>query len=70
MVERSSTVIDQDACTDEVVRLNKIVRALMDRAERNANVHDSQFSLFETRIMLENEVRSRTAELEAALREN
>ena len=70
MLERASPITKPDDRTDEVARLNKIIRALMDRAERNANVHDSEFSLFQTRIMLENEVRSRTAELEAALREN
>ncbi len=54
----------------EVARLNKIVRALMDRAERSASVQGSDFSLFQTAVMLEERVRSRTAELEIALREN
>ncbi len=70
MSELASPAIERGGSSDEISRLNKIIRALMDRAERNANVHDSEFSLFQTRIMLENEVRSRTAELEAALREN
>lgn len=54
----------------EVARLNKIVRALMDRAERSSSVQGSDFSLFQTAIQLESQVRSRTAELESALREN
>ena len=54
----------------EIARLNKIVRALMDRAERSAGVNCSDFSLFQTTILLEEQVRTRTAELEAALREN
>jgi diguanylate cyclase (GGDEF)-like protein/PAS domain S-box-containing protein len=54
----------------EVARLNKIVRALMDRAERSTSVQGSDFSLFQTAIQLEAQVRSRTAELESALREN
>jgi diguanylate cyclase (GGDEF)-like protein/PAS domain S-box-containing protein len=54
----------------EVVRLNKIIRALTDRAERSTSVQISDFSLFQTAIMLEELVRSRTAELEAVLRKN
>ncbi|WP_186406645.1 sensor domain-containing diguanylate cyclase [Candidatus Accumulibacter aalborgensis] len=54
----------------EVTRLNKIIRVLMDRAERSTSVQGSDFSLFQTAIMLEEQVRQRTVELEAALREN
>lgn len=42
----------------------------MDRAERSTSVQGSDFSLFQTAIMLEEQVRQRTADLEAALREN
>ncbi|HLY83910.1 MAG TPA: PAS domain S-box protein, partial [Acidimicrobiales bacterium] len=42
----------------------------MDRAERSTSVQGSPFSLFQTTIMLEEHVRRRTAELEAALRDN
>lgn len=58
------------ALQGEIARLNKVVRALMDRAERSASVQGSDFSLFQTTIMLGERVRSRTAELEVALREN
>jgi diguanylate cyclase (GGDEF)-like protein/PAS domain S-box-containing protein len=61
---------DAQALTGEIVRLNKIIRALMDRAERSTSVQGSDFGLFQTAIMLEEQVRRRTAELEAALREN
>lgn len=54
----------------EVTRLNKIVRSLMDRAERSTSVQGSDFSLFQTAVMLEEQVRGRTAALEAALGEN
>jgi diguanylate cyclase (GGDEF)-like protein/PAS domain S-box-containing protein len=54
----------------EIVRLEKIIRALMDRAERSTEVQGSDFSLFQTAVMLEHEVQARTAELESALREN
>ncbi|MCC6498442.1 MAG: GGDEF domain-containing protein [Propionibacteriaceae bacterium] len=42
----------------------------MDRAERNTSAQGSDFSIFQTTVMLEEQVRLRTAELEAALREN
>ncbi len=61
---------DEQAFRAEIVRLNKIIRALMDRAERSTSVQGSDFSLFQTAIILEEQVRSRTSELEAALREN
>ena len=61
---------DQPVSSAESVRLNKIVQALMDRAERNTSAQGSDFSIFQTTIMLEEQVRRRTAELEAALREN
>lgn len=54
----------------EIARLNKIIRALMDRAERSTSAQGSDFSLFQTTVMLEEQVRSRTAELEAALLRN
>lgn len=61
---------DEQALKGEIARLNKIIRALMDRAERSTSVQGSDFSLFQAAVMLEEQVRSRTAELEAALREN
>ena len=61
---------NEQALRDEIVRLNKVIGALMDRAERSASVQGSDFGLFQTAIMLEEQVRSRTSELEAALREN
>jgi two-component system NtrC family sensor kinase len=61
---------DEAALRNEIVRLNKIIKALMDRAEREMSTQRSNFGLFQTTIMLEGQVRSRTRELEAALREN
>jgi diguanylate cyclase (GGDEF)-like protein/PAS domain S-box-containing protein len=60
----------ESALTAEIERLNKIVKALMDRAERSTNMQGSEFSMFQTTIMLEEQVRHRTAELEAALHDN
>ena len=54
----------------EIARLNKIIQALMDRAENCAGIQGSDFNLFQTAITLEDQVRRRTDELEAALREN
>ena len=61
---------DQPVLEGEVARLNKVVQALMDRAERSTQSLGSDFNLFQATVMLEEQVRSRTAELEAALREN
>jgi len=54
----------------EIGRLNKIVQALMDRAESSAGIQGSDFNLFQAAVTLEDQVRRRTDELEAALREN
>lgn len=54
----------------EIARLNKTIQALMNRAERSTNVQGSDFSLFQTAVMLDEQVRARTEEVEAALREN
>ncbi len=55
---------------NEIARLNKIIQALMNRAERSLSVQRSDFGLFETTILLEEEVRRRTEELKTALQEN
>jgi diguanylate cyclase (GGDEF)-like protein/PAS domain S-box-containing protein len=59
---------NEQALAEEVARLNKIVRALMDRAERSSQ--DSDYSRFHATVLLEDRIRTRTAELEAALAEN
>ena len=61
---------NEQALQAEIVRLNKIIQALMNRAERNASIQGSDFNLFHTAITLENQVRRRTEELEAASLEN
>jgi PAS domain S-box-containing protein len=61
---------DRSDWRGEVARLKKIITVLMDRAERSTNAQGSDFSLFQTTIMLEQRVRKRTAELETALLEN
>jgi len=58
------------ALRSEVARLNKMVTALMNRAERDISAKGSDFGIFQTAVTLENQVRERTHALEAALREN
>ena len=59
-----------EALEAEVVRLNKIVSALMDRSEAAMDVRESDFGLFQTTVRLQDQVRRHTAELEAALQEH
>ena len=61
---------NEQVSKDEIVRLNKIIRALMDRAERSSSAQSSDYGLFQATIMLEDQVHARTVELEAALAEN
>jgi diguanylate cyclase (GGDEF)-like protein/PAS domain S-box-containing protein len=61
---------DKQDLQAEIARLNKIIQSLMNRAERNASLQGSDFNLFQTAITLEDQVRSRTDELEAASRIN
>jgi diguanylate cyclase (GGDEF)-like protein/PAS domain S-box-containing protein len=67
---RSDRAEGERALRAEIVRLNKVVNALMDRAERSTSVQGSDFGRFQTGIMLEDLVQHRTEELEEAFREN
>jgi hypothetical protein len=60
----------EEALRAEIARLNKMVTALMNRAERSTSAQRSDFGMFQMAVMLEDQVRNRTEELEAALREN
>ncbi|TWB20421.1 signal transduction histidine kinase [Nitrospirillum amazonense] len=51
----------------QVAKLTRINQSLMDRVERHVDGQGSAFSLFQTAISLENQVRSRTRSLEEAL---
>ena len=61
---------DAQALEAEIVRLNKVVRALMDRSESANNAPGSDYGLFETTVLLQKQVHLRTQEAEAALRDN
>ncbi|WP_315920016.1 hybrid sensor histidine kinase/response regulator [Mesorhizobium sp. SP-1A] len=53
---------------DDVERLKKINAALVGRVERSMDQQGNAFSLFQTAILLENRVRTRTEELHQTLR--
>ncbi|QMT59415.1 diguanylate cyclase [Legionella sp. PC997] len=54
----------------EIERLNKIVKALIDRAEQDMNAPRTDFGVFQNTIILEDKVRKRTQELEESLQIN
>ncbi|MFZ2853214.1 MAG: histidine kinase [Rhodocyclaceae bacterium] len=58
------------ALQGEIARLNKMVTALMNRAERSTSAQGTDFGMFQTAVMLEDQVRNRTDALDAAVREN
>ncbi len=60
---------DVESLRAEIARLNKVVQALVNHAERSMSEH-SDFGLFQATIVLEDRVRERTRALEAALHEN
>lgn len=53
----------------DIVKLQKIVKVLMDRVERGIDFQGDAYSLFQTAIVLEDKIRERTRRLETALRE-
>ncbi|MEM9601383.1 MAG: hybrid sensor histidine kinase/response regulator [Pseudomonadota bacterium] len=57
-----------DRLTRENARLRKINRALMNQVERSYNQQGSAFSLFQTAIELEAQIKQRTIELTTTLR--
>jgi sugar diacid utilization regulator len=65
--ERPDGTPDVQALEAEIVRLNKVVDALMDRSEASMNLQGSDFGLFQTTIMLQDQVRRHTEALETAL---
>jgi diguanylate cyclase (GGDEF)-like protein/PAS domain S-box-containing protein len=52
-----------DLLSTEIIRLNKIIDALTDRAERTETISQTDFGIFQSTIILEDQVRSRTSEL-------
>jgi diguanylate cyclase (GGDEF)-like protein/PAS domain S-box-containing protein len=54
----------------EIARLNKVVDALVSQAERQAEGPRSAYGLFQSTVVLEDQVRARTHELEVSLQRN
>ena len=52
----------------QVAKLQKLNDALINRVERSTDHQGNAFSLFQTAILLEEQVRERTEELQQALR--
>ena len=69
-IRRPGSRDDVETLQAEIVRLNKIIQALMNRAESSTSAHPSDFGLFQTTVMLQEQVRLRTEEVESAAREN
>jgi diguanylate cyclase (GGDEF)-like protein/PAS domain S-box-containing protein len=67
---RSQPPTEEQRLHEEVARLEKIVRVLMDRAERSGSEAASAFELFQSTIVLEDLVQRRTEELRKALARN
>ncbi len=65
-----STSTDEQGLRDEIDRLNKIIKALLNRAEEDMNIPRSDFSVFQATALLQDTVRKRTHELENALQFN
>lgn len=65
------SVRDMDAAElrADIVRLHRVIDALMDRVESSSNLLDTEFELHQQAILLEDRVKERTIELESALHE-
>jgi two-component system, sensor histidine kinase len=64
----TDTAENIDDLKRQITKLEKINRALMSRVERSVDSQFNAFSLFETAIALDHQVRRRTQELQQAMR--
>lgn len=65
----AGTQSQEEILQHRINKLEKINDALMQRVERSIDQHANAYSLFQTAIVLEAQVRSRTQELRTALRD-
>ncbi|EHL31073.1 sensor domain-containing diguanylate cyclase [Legionella drancourtii] len=70
MPEKPHISNNKQALQAEIERLNKIIKALIDRAEQDMNSPRTDFGVFQNTIILEDQVQKRTQELEEALQTN
>lgn len=68
--QAAPTTGEVETLRGEIARCKRIIEVLMDHAEQRRSASGSDFGLFQTTVMLEDLVRARTKELEAALHEN
>jgi signal transduction histidine kinase/CheY-like chemotaxis protein len=65
--EQSNAALRERRLEERVARQDKIIAALIQRVEHSMDHHANAYSLFQAAIVLDEEVRARTAELHAAL---
>lgn len=70
MFERDKKLNSKQELQAEIKRLNKIIKALIDRAEQDMNTPRTDFGVFQNTIILEDKVKKRTEELAEALQTN
>lgn len=70
MPEHRLSALSTASAEAEILRLQKVIRVLMDRAERSTRSQGSDFDAFQMTVMLEEQISERTAQLQAALAEN
>jgi diguanylate cyclase (GGDEF)-like protein/PAS domain S-box-containing protein len=70
MFEKPDIPNNKQALQAEIERLNKIINALVNRAEQDMNSPRTDFGVFQNTIILEDQVQKRTQELEDALQAN
>jgi len=68
-VDDSGMSTDVRALQAQVARQNRVIQVLMDRIE-STGLQQSEFSLFQVTVMLEDQVKARTVELHEALERN
>ena len=61
------TTSEPREAADEIARRDKIIDVLMNRIEQDAGQHASDYSFFQTAILLDTKVRERTARLDEAM---
>lgn len=70
MTEQNKAQTIEEQLRAEIARQQKVIQVLMDRVEDSSAADSSDFNLFQNTVMLEEQVRQRTRELEHVLREN
>ncbi|MCA8955667.1 MAG: hybrid sensor histidine kinase/response regulator, partial [Planctomycetes bacterium] len=66
-MDRDPSTLTRDELEQEVLRQRKMNASLIRRVERNMDLQDDAFSLFQAATTLERKVEERTAALESAM---